>query len=235
MHPNWPNQNNNMQMMYNPQMMYNQQMMYNPQMIPTMQGNNNMPMNNNIPAINNMQMNNMQMNNMQMNNMQNMMNQTERRLSQEFLLCTNDNDLHTIGCTFGLENNNYYKWKVSMIGPAETPYEGGVFTINIIFPNDYPKRGAEFRFVNQIYHVNVDFRPNGQRGHICLSNLNEWATTGKVKTKKGYAVKQALFDIFCLFYNQGVESPYDPQIAKQYRDNPQQFNEIARQWTKKYA
>ena len=112
--------------------------------------NNNMPMMNmNMMNMNNM--NNMpMMNNMNQMNQMNQMNYTLMRLKKEFELCSNDNDLTGIGCTFGLVNdNNYFKWKVSMIGPKGTPYENGVFVIHIIFPNNYPKEGAEFRFINK--------------------------------------------------------------------------------------
>ncbi len=133
------------------------------------------------------------------------------------------------------ERENLFQWHAILRGPPDTPYEGGIFKIIIIFPNDYPKKGAEFRFENEIYHLNVESNKNDKFGHICLSSLNEWFSTGKVATKPGFAVKQALFDIFCLFYNQGTESPYSPQMAKQYRDDPKKFNQIAKEWTKKYA
>ena len=171
----------------------------------------------------------------------NQMNKTITRLKKEYQLCENDSELKQIGCTFGfVEPNNLFKWKVSMIGPRGTPYENGVFTIIIIFPQNYPQFGAEFRFTNKIYHLNVDWREkdkdgNPGNGHICLSTLNEWKSTGKVLGKPGFCVKQALFDIFCLFYNQGIESPYDDFIAAQYKNNKDEFNRIAKEWTKKYA
>ena len=34
------------------------------------------------------------------------------RLSQEYQLCTQDNELITIGCNFGLENNNMFTWRI---------------------------------------------------------------------------------------------------------------------------
>ena len=164
------------------------------------------------------------------------MNKTITRLQKEYMLCENDSELKQIGCTFGLVNpNNLFQWKVSMIGPRGTPYEGGVFTINILFPPNYPQKGAEFRFVNKIYHLNVDFKNKESLGHICLSSINEWHTTGKVSSKKCYGVKQALFDIFCLFYNQGIDSPYDDEIAAEYRDRRNEFDAKAREWTQKYA
>ncbi len=81
-----------------------------------------------------------------------------------------------------------------MVGSRDTPYENGLSTITVNFPQDYPTHGPEFKFKNKIYRLNVDFK-NGF-GHICINSLNEWRTTGKVSGKPGYAVKQALFDIF---------------------------------------
>ena len=155
------------------------------------------------------------------------------RLSQEYSLCTQDNDLIQIGCNFGLENNNIFKWRVTMVGPRNTPYEGGLFTILATFPPDYPMHGPEFKFTNKIYHLNVDFK--NDLGHICINSINEWRITGKVTGKPVYTVKQALFDIFCLFYNQGVEGAYDEEMANLYVKQPEKFKEQAKIWTRDYA
>ena len=98
-----------------------------------------------------------------------------------------------------------------MRGPKNTPLEEGLFTILIIFPKDYPNHGAEFRFVNKIYHLNVDCREDAKEnfGYISLTSLNEWKTTGKVHWRPVFSVKYALLDIFYLFYKQGFASPYE--------------------------
>ena len=195
----------------------------------------NMNMNMNNMNMNNMNMNmNMNMNNMNMGmnniNMNNINNpQVLTRLTKEFQLCQQDNDLIQIGCNFGLENNNIFTWRVTMVGPVNTPYDGGLFTVIITFPFDYPSHGPEFQFKNKMYHLNVN-----NEGHICLTSINEWRVTGKVK-ENFYTVKQALFDIFCLFYNQGVDSAYDTKMAEKYKLDPEQFNLEAKQWTQKYA
>ena len=229
------NMNNMNNMNMNMNMMNMMNMMNNNMNNMNMMNNNMNMMNNNINMMNMMNMNNMnKMNMMNMNNM-NKGNESSTlfRLKKEYLLCTQDNDLTQIGCTFALVDNNYYKWKISMIGPKDTPYDNGLFFININFPEDYPKHGAEFKFINKIYHLNVDFKKD--LGHICISNLNEWRSTGKVEGKPCYGVKQALFDIFCLFHNQGIDSPYDEKMAEQYRDHPEEFNEEARKWTQQFA
>ena len=158
------------------------------------------------------------------------------RLEKEYYLCSNDDDLKQIGCSFGLENeNNLFKWRTTMLGAIGSPYEGGLFTINILFPSNYPFKGPEFRFKTKIYHLNIDFREKISNGHVSLSRLNEWSSSGKVRWIKGYNVKNALFDIFWLFYNQGIDSAYDLNMAYLYMNNPEKFNENARKWVKLYA
>ena len=50
-----------------------------------------------------------------------------KKLKQEFTMLKN-NPITSLGVTVGLENeNNIFKWKISMIGPQDTPYAGGVF------------------------------------------------------------------------------------------------------------
>ena len=160
-------------------------------------------------------------------------NDARTRITQEYQLCVQDNDLVTIGCSFGIENNNIFTWRITMSGPSNTPYEGGLYTIIATFPQDYPNHGPEFKFINKIYHLNVNF--SDDPGHICLSSLNDWRIRGQVKDQPFYTVKQALFDIFCLFYNQGVIGAYDQKMAEQFVKNKEQFNAIARQWTNLYA
>ena len=192
---------------------------------------NNQDNNNNIINKNN--------NNIINNQNLNMMNPTYinplLRLREEYSLCTQDNDLIQLGCSFGLENNNIYRWNIIMIGPKNTPYERGLFTISAIFPEDYPIHEPEFKFRNKIYHLKVDFI--NDIGHISLCGLEQWRLTGKVKDFPYYTVKQALFDIFCLFYYQFNEDEFvDESLASQKRVfNPEKFNEEARKWTQQYA
>ena len=160
-------------------------------------------------------------------------NETMNRINQEYNFCVNDNDLVAIGCNFGLENNNIFTWRITMSGPTNTPYGGGLFTILATFPNDYPVHGPEFKFKNKIFHLNVNF--SDDPGHICISSLNDWRIRGKVKDLPFYTVKQALFDIFCLFYNQGVIGAYDQKMAELYMNNRQAFDAEARNWTQLYA
>ena len=53
--------------------------------------------------------------------------------------------------------NGKYTWKVYLIGPAGTPYEGYKWIVKIDFPNDYPFNQADIKFENKIFHPNISW------------------------------------------------------------------------------
>jgi peroxin-4 len=70
------------------------------------------------------------------------------------------------------ENENLLKWKAWIKGPADTPYENGVFELDIRCGIDYPLAPPSMTFVTKIFHPNVHFRT----GDICLDILKkEWS------------------------------------------------------------
>lgn len=129
------------------------------------------------------------------------------------------------GCTAGPESSeNIRKWKAVIVGPPETPYEGGVFTLEINFPIDYPFKPPHCKFITKIYHPNI----NGEGG-ICVDILKptSWSpalTIGKV-----------LLSISSLMADPNPDDPLMPEIAQVFKTNPQRFRSIAREWTRTYA
>ena len=152
-----------------------------------------------------------------------------RRLAMEYKLCMYDSDLMQNGITINLTNNNLFNWKVAMVGPFGSPYQDGLFFINIFFPNDYPNHGPEFKFINRVYH------PCIKDGQITLNRLGAWRCCGKVPDIPTYNVKHALFDILCLLSSPEIGLRCDYKMYKQYEYDNDKFNETAREWTKKYA
>ena len=146
----------------------------------------------------------------------------------------NRNPISNCGVTVGAENENYREWKVTLLGPKDTSYKGGLFFLSIKFPESYPEKAPEVCFLTPIYHVNVNPKaPKTQGdgveslGHVCISTLNWW--------KPEYRMREVLTNIFALFYMANPDSPYGLDRAEEFRDNRALYEEKIKKFTKKYA
>ena len=72
-----------------------------------------------------------------------------------------------------IDKKNIMKQYSLIIGPEGTPYFGGYFFFEINFPNDYPKKSPEVKFLT--IDNKVRFNPNlYENGKVCLSILGTW-------------------------------------------------------------
>lgn len=129
------------------------------------------------------------------------------------------------GCTAGPENpNNLNKWKAIIVGPPGTPYDGGVFNLEINFPTDYPFRPPHCRFTTRIYHPNIN-----AEGGICVDILkpNSWSPA--------LTIAKVLLSISSLVADPNPDDPLVPEIAHIYKTNRPEFDRMARDWTRRYA
>lgn len=84
----------------------------------------------------------------------------------------------SMGLTLSLVNeSDYTKWRLTLIGPNDTSYKNGLFIIEIAFPKEYPQKSPEAYFITPIYHVNINpkvkrYEEGEELGHICISYLN---------------------------------------------------------------
>ena len=147
----------------------------------------------------------------------------------------NRNPISNCGVTIGLMNeSDYTKWRVTLLGPKDSSYKGGLFTLSINFPNNYPDKAPEVCFLTPIYHVNVN--PKAPRtqgegveslGHVSIAFLNWW--------KPEYTMREVLTNIFALFYMANPDSPYGLDRADEFRNDRATYEEKAKYFTKKYA
>jgi ubiquitin-conjugating enzyme E2 G2 len=50
--------------------------------------------------------------------------------------------------------DNLFVWECLLSGPADTPFEGGLFPCTLTFPKDYPIAPPKMKFDCDIWHPN---------------------------------------------------------------------------------
>ena len=126
-------------------------------------------------------------------------------------------------CSAGPIGEDLYHWQATIMGPTETPYEGGLFFLNIHFPADYPFKPPKINFKTKIYHCNIS-----QAGSICLDILKD-------KWSPALTINKILLSICSLFSDCNPDDPLVPEIAQLYRKNRSQHDANARELTMIHA
>jgi ubiquitin-protein ligase len=124
------------------------------------------------------------------------------------------------------DNPNILSWRITILGPPCTFYEGGYFLIKADFTEDYPAKKPTVRFRTKIYHTNV----SQYNGNICITTLNNWE-----KNANKPSMKDVLEDIIFLMCNQNAKRGYPNDITKEFINDPKKFEKNAKEWCKKYA
>uniref|UniRef100_A0A131YRA4 E2 ubiquitin-conjugating enzyme n=1 Tax=Rhipicephalus appendiculatus TaxID=34631 RepID=A0A131YRA4_RHIAP len=127
-------------------------------------------------------------------------------------------------CSAGpVTSGNLFKWTATIVGPEETPYEGGVFLLDITFPEDYPFNPPMVKFTTKIYHINIVADKV-----ICLDIL-------KTHWTPALTVSDVLLSLWCLLKEPYADDPADQEVAAVYKENRTLYESTARKWTAEHA
>ena len=100
---------------------------------------------------------------------------TKRILSDIKIIKKNELDKHNIFVS--TNDENMYNIKAMIIGPDDTPYEGGFYFFDINFPDNYPLQPPKAKFMT--LNNEIRFNPNLYKcGKVCVSLLNTWSGPG---------------------------------------------------------
>ncbi len=123
----------------------------------------------------------------------------------------------------GPVDGNLFEWEAVILGPIGTPYEGGVFNLNISIPSNYPFKPPTVIFKTKIYHPNIN-----SSGSICLDILKtQWSTA--------LTISKILLSICSLLADPNPNDPLVPEIANLLKTNVEAYNQTAKEWTNIYA
>jgi ubiquitin-conjugating enzyme E2 D len=122
-----------------------------------------------------------------------------------------------------LVGDDIFNWECEIVGPAGSPYAGGIFVLKIEFPTQYPFKSPKLKFETKVYHPSVQTAS----GDICQDVVGNWGPT--------LNAKHCLQVVYSMLQSPESDHPLEEKIAKQIRENPKEFEKEAKKYTKQYA
>ena len=120
------------------------------------------------------------------------------------------------------QEGNLYKWKVVLPGPKGSPYEDGIFNLSFDFPDNYPFKHPEVKFITPMYHPNI----KKDTGEICMDVFaNNWSPTQKVC--------DIIEKLASLLVSPSTESPLEAEIAQEFMKDHKKWEKNVREFVKK--
>jgi ubiquitin-conjugating enzyme E2 D/E len=148
---------------------------------------------------------------------------SDRRLKKDFM----DTKTHTSVDkkdnikSVNMVKDNLYNWEAVIAGPTNSPFEGGLFLLNIEFPKEYPFKPPKFTFKTKVFHPNIN-----NTGAICLDILKDaWSPA--------LNVVKVLMSICSLLVDPNPKDPLDPIAADLFMRNRKEYDRIVIDMVKK--
>lgn len=121
----------------------------------------------------------------------------------------------------GLVEDNLFKWILMIEGPMDTLYEGGMFKIEMTFPDDYPNNPPVMVFKSQMWHPNIF--PDGK---VCISILHppvedKFNAQERMdeKWRPVLGVEEVLVSVISMLSSPNIDSPANVDAAVAPKSN----------------
>ena len=144
----------------------------------------------------------------------------------------NDNPFSTL--TIGPKGDSIMCWTAYIMGPANTPYFGGLFNLRLDFPTTYPRDPPRVKFMTSMYHPGVDTKD----GSADPSSFG-------LKLDAGRGIEsntiRSILEAVVLFFTPSVYSELEGtsvrnmKAKEQLKNDPRGFHETAVRFTYQYA
>ncbi|CBK20631.2 uncharacterized protein [Blastocystis hominis] len=116
-----------------------------------------------------------------------------------------------MGITCRIHEDNMMIWDACILGPPDTPWEGGTFFLRIELSEEYPDVAPSIRFLNRLFHPNIYVD-----GKICLDILqNRWTPQ--------YTILTVLLSIQSLLNDPNPASPANQHASSIYCHSKETF------------
>jgi len=127
------------------------------------------------------------------------------------------------GISAAPHEDNLRYFDVTIQGPDGSPFQNGIFRLELFLPEEYPMAPPKVRFLTKIYHPNID-----KLGRICLDILKDkWSPALQIRT--------VLLSIQALLSSPNPDDPLAADVAKHYKEDEVGARQVSKEWTEKYA
>ncbi|ELU15540.1 hypothetical protein CAPTEDRAFT_150271 [Capitella teleta] len=146
------------------------------------------------------------------------------RIKREFKEVVKSEEVAKCHIKVELVDDSFTSLRGEILGPPDTPYEGGTFILDIRIPETYPFNPPKVQFLTKIWHPNI----SSVTGAICLDILkDQWAAAMTLRT--------VLLSLQALLAAPEPDDPQDAVVARQYKETSDIFSQTARHWASNYA
>ena len=133
-----------------------------------------------------------------------------------------------------VSESDLYQWETLLLGPDDTPFEGGCFRATLSFPSNYPLNPPKMKFTSEMWHPNI--YPDG---NVCISILH-----APGHDEFGYelqeerwspiqSVEKILLSVLSMLADPNDESPANIDAAKMWRENHGNYVKRVRETVRK--
>ena len=135
-----------------------------------------------------------------------------------------------LGLSVGVKDEKKVsKWDFTLMGPKDSLYRGGMFFLEMIFPEDYPNKAPTIYFLTPIYHINVNphSNTNTRVGEVNSNFIKNWNPSRKAK--------ELLIKLYSIFYCPNPDFYYCRDVYNEFTNNKMLYETKAEYFTYKYS
>lgn len=155
------------------------------------------------------------------------------------------------GISWKVVGGDLHMYELTISGKIGTPYEGGIWTVTIRLPPEYPFKPPIVNFIQPIYHPNIalEGRQWPWGSNVCLSLVN-WDNLGKPGGWKETIFLPSVVDHLEMMlevyplsgedqefpeYLVDPKDPFNPEAGEEMIENFDLFFDKAKEWTEEHA
>jgi len=131
------------------------------------------------------------------------------------------------GVSVGMDTDNVFNWNITIIGPKDSPCEGGILNATMKFPQNFPMNPPEFKFNKPLFHPNIE-----DNGKVCISILHPPGDdefgyeNADERWRPVHTVSSIVLSIISLLSAPNDESSANVEAGKIWREDRGKFQQI---------